>query len=187
MAGQLTTAWPPHLEELLETLRQDGFRVGVGETLRVHELLLALVERGTPLEDPRRLTTLLGPVLCRSASEQEAFQRHVDGWWRGPVAASAGPRVEELPPQQAPAPGGGAAALAAALEAVERRRRWWLRWLPPSPLGLLAALGLVVAGLTADLPRQRQGSPTQPIPSLETGQPPRPAPDARRPESCRGR
>jgi hypothetical protein len=179
VAGQLTTAWSPYLEELLETLRQDGFRVGVGDTLRVHELLLALVERGTPLEDPRRLTNLLGPVLCRSASEQEAFRRHVERWWRGPVAASAGADPEDLPPEEAPAagvPAEGAAALAAALESVERRRRRLLRWLPPSPLGLLAALGLVLAGLTADLPRQHQSSPGPLEPATGLAPQPRPAP-----------
>jgi len=93
VAGRLSPAWPAQLEELLETLRQDGFRIGVAETLRLHQLLLALADRGVPLDSPDRLAGLLGPVLCRSASQQAAFRRHLRRWWEGPVAQAAAAQV----------------------------------------------------------------------------------------------
>ncbi|MFN9631406.1 MAG: hypothetical protein ACK59A_14440, partial [Cyanobacteriota bacterium] len=95
MAGRLTTAWPLHLDELLDTLRQDGFRIGIGETLRLHQLLVALAERDAPLNDPQRLATLLGPVLCRSAFEQEAFRGHLERWWEGVEALGLWAEVAE--------------------------------------------------------------------------------------------
>ena len=91
MAEPLSGGWPEQLAALLERLRQEGFRIGVPETLRLHQLLLALVDRGVPLDTPQRLTRLLGPVLCRSASEQEAFGGLVEQWWPGPVAAEPVP------------------------------------------------------------------------------------------------
>ena len=96
MPEGLRGPWPEQLEPLLERLRQDGFRIGVAETLRVHQLLVALVERGVPLENPERLARLLGPVLCRSAREQEVFQRHLVDWWPGAVVVE--PLEESLEP-----------------------------------------------------------------------------------------
>ena len=129
---RLSGDWPERLEELLERLRQDGFRVGVPETRRLQLLLLALVDRDVPLDNPERLARLLGPVLCRSASEQEAFRRHLREWWPGPVLLVA----DAAPPDAALGPSALAEAspLEQALDAVERRRARLLRWLPPWPL-----------------------------------------------------
>jgi hypothetical protein len=140
VAERLSGAWPEQLEELLERLRQQGFRIGVSETLRLHQLLLALVDRGVPLDDPQRLTSLLGPVLCRSASEQEAFARHVRSWWPQPLPQHS-PLREALKALEQPS------ALQEALQAVERRRNRLLRWLPTRPLAI--ALAAAVAAATA--------------------------------------
>ncbi|MFM9104011.1 MAG: hypothetical protein ACKOPS_22920, partial [Cyanobium sp.] len=195
MAEQLSGGWPEHLDELLERLRQDGFRVGVPETLRLHQLLLALASRGLPLDEPGRLASLLGPVLCRSASEQEAFRRHVEQWWPGPpvvetpgegaqVVATAKPNQ---PPIPSPAP---AAALEEALTRVERRRARLLRWLPATPVALALAAGLVAAGVGGVMQLQRwraaapgqgmvQPAPPNPIPQPDPAPKQDPAPSAR--------
>ncbi len=132
MAERLSGDWPEHLEELLERLRLDGFRIGVRETLRLHQLLLALVERGVPLHNPQRLASLLGPVLCRSASEQDSLAFHVSSWWHQPLPVANSPLVD-------------------ALGAVERRRNRVLRWLAPRPLALALAAGLVGVAAVASV------------------------------------
>ncbi len=155
MAERLSGAWPHQLDGLLERLRQQGFSIGVPETVRVHQLLLALVERGVPLESAERWASLLGPVLCRSASEQEAFGRHVREWWPGPVL---------LEPEAEPAPAAAdlASDLEQALEAVEQRRARTLRWLPVAPLLAAATAGLVAAAVLGVQLLQRRPEPTKP-------------------------
>ncbi|MEB3318655.1 MAG: hypothetical protein VKO39_11025, partial [Cyanobacteriota bacterium] len=164
MAERLSGGWPEHVDELLERLRQDGFRVGVPETVRLHQLLLALSARGVPLDQPARLAALLGPVLCRSASEQEAFHRHVEEWWPGAVEEEVAAPVAST-----------AAALEEALSGVERRRARLLRWLPVTPLALAVAAGVVAAGVGGVVQVQRwrgaaperttiQQQPQNPIP-----------------------
>ncbi|MFN7900755.1 MAG: hypothetical protein ACK5N0_14045, partial [Synechococcaceae cyanobacterium] len=171
--ARLSGGWPEQLEGLLERLRQDGFRIGVPQTLRLQQLLLALIDRGVPLDDPERLARLLGPVLCRSASEQEAFRGHLREWWPGPVLLAADPAAS---PASAPESAAGAAPAAApetvstasaaspleqALEAVERRRGRLLRWLPTRPLALAAGgAALLAVGLLAlQQPQRRPASP----------------------------
>jgi hypothetical protein len=149
VAEPLSGGWPEQLAALLERLRQQGFRIGVPETLRLHQLLLALVDRGVPLETPQRLTRLLGPVLCRSASEQEAFGGLVEQWWPGPVAAEPVPApAAAANPAPAPAP---AAALEEALLEVERRRRRVLRWVPSQRWALAITAAVVAAGVAGVL------------------------------------
>ena len=158
MAERLSGAWPEQLEELLERLRQEGFRIGVAETLRLHRLLLALVDRGVPLDDPQRLTSLLGPVLCRSASEQEAFARHVRSWWPQPLPQPS-PLQEALKAVDQPS------ALQEALQAVERRRNRLLRWLPTRPLAMALAAGIAAAAVgVTGVVRWQQAARPDPAP-----------------------
>jgi formylglycine-generating enzyme required for sulfatase activity len=156
--ARLSGGWPEQLEGLLERLRQDGFRVGVSQTLRLQQLLLALIDRGVPLDEPERLARLLGPVLCRSASEQEAFRGHLREWWPGPVLLAADPAAA---PEAAPVTAQAASPLEQALEAVERRRGRLLRWLPTRPLALAAGgAALLAVGLLAlQQPQRRPASP----------------------------
>ncbi|MFM8276434.1 MAG: hypothetical protein ACKN89_05475, partial [Cyanobium sp.] len=161
--ARLSGAWPEQLEGLLERLRQDGFVVGVPQTLRLQQLLLALIDRGVPLDDPERLARLLGPVLCRSASEQEAFRRHLREWWPGPVLLAADPAAPAAAPETVP-PAPAASPLEQALEAVERRRGRLLRWLPTWPLALAAGgAALLAVGLLALQPPQRRPAATPPV------------------------
>ncbi|MEB3156312.1 MAG: WD40 repeat domain-containing protein, partial [Cyanobacteriota bacterium] len=169
MPEPLSGPWPEQLEALLERLRQDGFRVGVAETLRVHQLLLALVERGVPLDSPERLARLLGPVLCRSAREQETIQRHLAEWWPGPVVVepeplkSPQPLKSPPPPQLRPEPlSGPAAELDAALRRVERHRQGVLRWLPTTPLALGLTAALAAAGWVGLVELRQRLSPEPP-------------------------
>jgi hypothetical protein len=171
VAERLSGAWPEQLEELLERLRQEGFRIGVAETLRLHRLLLALVDRGVPLDDPQRLASLLGPVLCRSASEQEKFARHVRSWWPQPLPQplpQPSPLQEALKAVEQPSP------LQEALQAVERRRNRLLRWLPTRPLALALAAGIAAAavGVTGVVRWQQAARPDpagQPMPKPKEG------------------
>ncbi len=158
MAERLSGAWPEQLEELLERLRQEGFRIGVAETLRLHRLLLALVDRGVPLDDPQRLASLLGPVLCRSASEQEAFARHMRSWWPQPLPQPS-PLQAALKAVEQPS------ALQEALQAVERRRNRLLRWLPTRPLALALAAGVAAAAVgVTGVVRWQQAARPDPAP-----------------------
>ena len=162
MAERLSGAWPEQLEELLERLRQEGFRIGVAETLRLHRLLLALVDRGVPLDDPQRLASLLGPVLCRSASEQEAFARHVRSWWPQPLPQ---PLPQPSPLQEALKAVEQPSALQEALQAVERRRNRLLRWLPTRPLALALAAGVAAAAVgVTGVVRWQQAARPDPAP-----------------------
>ncbi|MBU6355082.1 MAG: hypothetical protein KGQ81_08985, partial [Cyanobacteria bacterium REEB498] len=168
------------LNDLLEQLRHDGFSIGVPETLRLHQLLLALVDREVPLDTPERLTRLLGPVLCRSASQQEALGRHVAAWWPGLVPVPVAPAPADPPPAQT-------GAVVQELAAVERRRRRLLRWLPSTPAALAiwaaVATGVGVGGALELQRRQHQGTQPAPPPAQVTparepalARPSRPAP-----------
>ena len=71
------TAHPDFIDEL----RRSGYAIGVEQYVLVQSLLLALaVLRGELPHDPRRLGTLLRPVLCKSPQEQEDFRSHFDHW-----------------------------------------------------------------------------------------------------------
>ena len=200
MPEGLRGPWPEQLELLLERLRKDGFRVGVAETLRVHQLLVALVERGVLLESPERLARLLGPVLCRSAREQETIRRHLADWWPGPVVVEVAKPPEEGQAlgaaPSAPLPGTGvslsgpAAELEAALRGVGRHRQGLLRWLPTTPLALGLTAAVAVAGLSGMVelrkrlsqeppPVAQQGpSPIKPLPTPAPQPQPAPTPSA---------
>ena len=66
--------------DLLEDLRRDGYRVGVGQHVQAHNLLLALAARGELPVDPLGLGRFLAPLLCKSAEELDRFSRHFRPW-----------------------------------------------------------------------------------------------------------
>ena len=100
---------PSALIDLLDELRAEGYNIGVGQYIAVNDLLLALAARGESLDDPQRLKSLIGPLLCSSPSEQVDFQQRFDGWLtRLSLATSVAP----------------ATTLGAELETIERGSRW---------------------------------------------------------------
>jgi hypothetical protein len=68
------------LSDLIINLRLAGYRVGTTQLIAVQDLILALVAQGQLPTNFHTLTTLLGPLLCHSLEEQQAFPRHFDDW-----------------------------------------------------------------------------------------------------------
>jgi hypothetical protein len=68
------------LSNFIDELREAGYRIGVSQYIAVQDLVLALTAQGVSLDNPERLRTLLGPILCSSPSEQEDFQYRFDHW-----------------------------------------------------------------------------------------------------------
>lgn len=66
--------------EFLEALRLQGYNIGTQQYLAAQNLLIALAARGQLSDDPKRLSTLLAPIFCTSAEEQEAFYREYEQW-----------------------------------------------------------------------------------------------------------
>jgi acyl carrier protein len=60
------------LERLLRSLENAGFKIGIRSRLNVQQVLQECGARY--LRDPEKLGLILGPILAKSASEQEKFQ-----------------------------------------------------------------------------------------------------------------
>ncbi|MGA1131139.1 MAG: formylglycine-generating enzyme family protein [Prochlorotrichaceae cyanobacterium] len=80
---------PDVLSSFLDDLREAGYNIGVEQYIAVQDLILALVAQeqaqrsiasAKPLEDPEQLRSLLGPIVCSSATEQADFQDRFDRW-----------------------------------------------------------------------------------------------------------
>ncbi|WP_293081647.1 hypothetical protein [Okeania sp. SIO3B5] len=72
---------PEKLIEFIDELRREhNYNIGVSQYIAAQELILALSAKGEQLEEPQRLRSLLGPLLCSSPAEQEDFQRRFDQW-----------------------------------------------------------------------------------------------------------
>ena len=76
------TDWlnPDRLIELIELLREAGYKIGISQHIAAQDLILFLIAQGQTLDNPERLRTLLGPIFCKSLIEQENFQYHFDNW-----------------------------------------------------------------------------------------------------------
>ena len=78
------------LSGLLNDLVSNGFDISLDQRIRVISVLLAFrLRRGSSCSD-RRLRYLLGPVLCRSAEEQEIFGRIMGHWFPGRLESQDG-------------------------------------------------------------------------------------------------
>jgi len=71
---------PDKLIELIELLREAGYKIGISQHIAAQDLILFLIAQGQTLDNPERLRTLLGPIFCKSLIEQENFQYHFDNW-----------------------------------------------------------------------------------------------------------
>jgi hypothetical protein len=100
------------LPELIDEIREAGYAIGIEQYVASQDLLLALAGQGALPDDPARYSALLGPILCKSAREQEDFRVHYDRWIaRGPASPKRN-AAEELRRE---------------LNEVERGARYW-RW-----------------------------------------------------------
>ena len=152
-------------------LRGEGFRLGVGDDLRLAELRQRLGEQGIALPDGRSAARWLGPVLCRNPDQSERLPDLLDQWLErvrlerpGDVAVSAGERF----PMQAGPPRPAASAPRAL------GRRYW-------PWVALAVL-LLIGGLVFAVTAVRWSAEAPPAPTaVSLSAPdaaPQPAPDA---------
>jgi hypothetical protein len=80
VGSQPPWAYPGGLFDLLDYLREHGFRITTSEYAVVHELMAAMIDRGLDLSDPNIVKSHLGPVLCWSARDQASFSSHFDRW-----------------------------------------------------------------------------------------------------------
>lgn len=71
---------PDRLTDFLAGLRLSGYRLGVEEFIVIQDLVLALIEKGESFEDPARLANVLGPVVCKSQTEQADFHKRFEDW-----------------------------------------------------------------------------------------------------------
>ncbi|WP_413176449.1 hypothetical protein [Anabaena azotica] len=71
---------PDRLIELIELLREAGYKIGISQHIAAQDLILFLIAQEQTLDEPQRLRTLLGPIFCKSLIEQEDFQYHFDSW-----------------------------------------------------------------------------------------------------------
>jgi MFS family permease len=114
-------------DSLLDYLQQRDYAIGVDHYLKVGRLLASLAARGEFPASTSGLASLVGPVVCESAAEQDRFEHDFREWMRtrGEVedaAAAKEPVLEEV------------------LRDVERG---WLRWVVLA-LGV-AGIALVIA------------------------------------------
>jgi len=64
----------------LGDLHLESYRVGVDEVIAAESLLLMLAAKGEFPADPRRLKTLIAPIICNSPREQDDFYSRFDAW-----------------------------------------------------------------------------------------------------------
>src|SRR5689334_7105458 len=86
MGGQaqevISQMWltPEVLLDFIEELRHIGFNIGMAEYIAAQDLLVILTARGEDMQDSQRAASLLGPLLCSSPAEQDAFPEHFERW-----------------------------------------------------------------------------------------------------------
>jgi hypothetical protein len=121
---------PNHLLAFVDELRDADFNIGVAQYVAVQDLLLALLARGEPLDDPTRLKSFIGPIVCGSPSEQADFSSRFDGWiermgWQTAVSTPTTPLADEL----------------RQLEATSQR---WILWVIAAIFGFLLVFAIFV-------------------------------------------
>ncbi|WP_258004420.1 GUN4 domain-containing protein [Cylindrospermopsis raciborskii] len=71
---------PDRLIELIELLREAGYKIGISQHIAAQDIILFLITQGQTLDNPKQLINLLGPIFSKSLIEQENFQYHFDNW-----------------------------------------------------------------------------------------------------------
>ncbi len=71
---------PEVLMELIDELREAGYKIGIPQYIAAQDLILMLIAQGETLDSPEQLRNLLGPIFCSSPIEQEQFQQSFDRW-----------------------------------------------------------------------------------------------------------
>ncbi|GGA38682.1 hypothetical protein [Okeania sp. KiyG1] len=122
---------PEKLIEFIDELRREhNYNIGVSQYIAAQELIIALSAKGEQLEEPQRLRSLLGPLLCSSPVEQEDFQRRFDQW-----VERMGFTVREAIPEDEKAQ-----KFEQELKKIEKKWRWQ-RWVL---LGIAVSITVVI-------------------------------------------
>ena len=130
----LNQGWPSSqsLIELLDELKHAGYNIGVEQYIAAQDLLLALIAQSEQLDEPEILSSLLGPLLCSSPTEQIDFQYRFHQWAKR-IGLTAGP-VKQTDAQ--------AEKLDQALRDVKRRQRRWVQGILAFLVALVLSFGL---------------------------------------------
>jgi hypothetical protein len=71
---------PELLADLLDYLREQGFKVTTDDYAVAQDLVVALIARGEDVADLSRLRARLAPLLCSNPREQDNFPGYFDRW-----------------------------------------------------------------------------------------------------------
>ncbi len=147
---------PEKLIEFIDELRREHkYNIGVSQYIAAQELILALSAKGEQLEEPQRLRSFLGPLLCSSPAEQKDFQLRFDQWIeRMGFTVSEAIQEDEK-----------AEALKQELKKIERQWRW-VRWVLLA-ITILVAIVLIYF-LSQQLPTPIPTTPTTTTPTPTT-------------------
>ena len=127
------------LIDLVDRLRDAGFNIGARHYVAAHELVVRLLAQNVDLASPERLSSLLRPLFCSKATEQDNFEELFEAWSEAHADII-------VPPQPIPKPGPTVAdARKNEIDAYRRRLRKIL-W---GIAGVLGAGLLLVAMLYA--------------------------------------
>ena len=77
-------AWLDEPRYLLDALRDAGFRIGMGEELKLLRLLDLLAQRGGIAETAEELTHWLSPVLCTRSDQVPRLREQLNAQLRAP-------------------------------------------------------------------------------------------------------
>jgi hypothetical protein len=77
-----TPVWlrPELLIDFLMGLRLCGYGLGIEEFLMIQDLILALIVKGESFEDPERLASCIGPLVCKSPTQYLDFFSRFNSW-----------------------------------------------------------------------------------------------------------
>jgi WD40 repeat protein/tetratricopeptide (TPR) repeat protein len=138
------------LPDLIDELREAGYPIGIDQYVAAQDLLLALAGRGALPDDPGRYRTLLGPIFCKSAQQQEDFQVRFDRWIARGLVSAKRDTTQELRRE---------------LNEVEQGARVWRLALIG---GSIAALILALFNYSSPKPSARTSAPIHTTPDEVT-------------------
>ncbi|MFO0953797.1 MAG: hypothetical protein U0835_22100 [Isosphaeraceae bacterium] len=133
------------LPDFLDDLRSAGYVIGVDQYVAAGDLLLSLAARGALPDDPRRLATLLGPVVCKTPAEQDEFRLRFTQWVEG-----RDPSVGSVTPAEAEDVGGGEGSHSTGLRGDRRLRSYVAALLVVAAVAMLVVFLSVWTGRTPE-------------------------------------
>jgi len=68
------------LNLFLDSLRINGYKIGVETGIRIHVLLIRLSENGNFPDNTKSLCCFLSAIICKSKNEQHDFERRFNQW-----------------------------------------------------------------------------------------------------------